>query len=237
MSGSASSTTKKLRLGYAGLIGAPKTAFDTSGFVLYTVEKRAEIAWENWLQPVWLVTLGHTTVCVAAPQYAERARKVFGSGGWQSLLCPGLLKEAQNCFGLAGWQSLEILYYSSQAIALDGILHPVIKLRKGHIQFESYSRAFSGNTYVILDQDQQIVAWAGIKDHGPINEIAVGTGEGYRRQGMGKAVVGNAVADILARKRVPVYVPDELTNQASYALAYSCGFQKAGEMLLWEVQA
>jgi hypothetical protein len=48
--------------------------------------------------------------------------------------------------------------------------------------------------------------------------------------------VKGVVSDILSRDRVPVYVPDTLTNAGSYALARSLGFQKAGEMLLWEVE-
>lgn len=94
----------------------------------------------------------------------------------------------------------------------------------------------AADTYVVLDQNNRIISCAGIKDHGQINEIAVATGAAYRGQGMGKAVVKRAVADILSRDRLPVYVPDALTNQASYALATSCGFTKVGEMMLWEVE-
>lgn len=91
-------------------------------------------------------------------------------------------------------------------------------------------------TYAIFDQDNQIVSCAGIKDHGFINEIAVGTEPEHRKKGMGKAVVACAVADILSRDRIPVYVPDSLTNDGSYALARSLGFEKIGEMMLWEIQ-
>jgi predicted GNAT family acetyltransferase len=67
-----------------------------------------------------------------------------------------------------------------------------------------------------------------------LGEIAVGVEEGYRRQGFGKAVVAHAVARVLAAGKVPVYVPDELTNAASNAQARSLGFAKLGETLYWE---
>lgn len=153
------------------------------------------------------------------------------------MLSPNLLEEAQNCFGASGWQPLEILYYPHQMIPADEQRHPFTKLAPEHPEFEKFSRAFSGHTYAVLDQNKRILSWAGIKDHGNINEIAVGTEAAYRNKGMGKAVVMSAVADILSHGRVPVYVPDKLTNVSSYALAYSCGFLKGGEMMLWEVEA
>ncbi len=223
-------------MGYAALIGVPDSAFDTPGFFLEVIEKRAEVAWANWLQPIWLVRLGQTTVCTTAPGYARLAESVFGSWNEQSLLSPELLRETQKCFGALGWQPLEILYYPAADILLPEISYRVVRLEKDHRAFEEFSQAFSGNTYVILDGNHRILSWVGIKDHGRINEIAVGTEVGHRRKGLGKAVVARAVADILSRDRVPIYVPDDLANTASYALAYSLGFQKAGEMLLWEVE-
>ncbi len=218
------------------MIGVSETAFYTPGFFLEVIERRAEVAWENWLQPIWLVRLGETTVCTLAPTYARLAEKVFGSWNGRSLLSPELYREAQKCFGALGWQPLEILYYPGAEISPQGMSQRAVRLEKDHPAYDEFSRAFSGSTYVVLNENRHVLSWAGIKDHGWINEIAVGTEVGHRRKGLGKAVVAQAVADILSRGRVPVYVPDALTNAGSYALAYSLGFQKAGEMLLWEVE-
>lgn len=131
---------------------------------------------------------------------------------------------------------MEILYYPYDAPPADDPKHRVCKLYREHPEYQKYSQEFSGGTYVICNPDNQIVSWAGIKDHGAINEIAVGTAPEHRKKGMGKAVVACAVVDILSHGRVPVYVPDAITNQGSYALARSLGFEKIGEMLLWEIQ-
>lgn len=225
----------KLKLGYAALIGASDMAFNTPGFILEISEKRAEVAWENWYQPIWLVTIYDSTVCVVAPQYAAMAERVFGSVLPGSLLSSTFINEVQGRFGSQGWQPFEIFYYPDSQITLHRSSHQVLKLTPEHPEYRKFSEAFSGNTYVVMAPDRQILSWAGIKDHGYINEIAVGTEAGYQRKGMGKAVVAHAVADIFSRDRVPVYVPDTLSNAGSYALAESLGFEKVGEMLLWEI--
>jgi hypothetical protein len=230
-------TTKKLKSGYAGLIGAPAAAFDRNGLVFEVLERRAQGAWGgNWFQPIWAVSLGQATVCAVAPEYAGQAKSVMGSFHFDALLSPELVSAVQQCFVPGEWQALEIFYYPEASIALGELQYPVAKLSAGHPEYAAYSAEFSGGSYVILDRNQRIISCAGIKDHGAINEISVATELEYRQKGMGRAVVSRAVADILSRNCVPVYVPDALTNQGSYALARSMGFEKAGEMLLWEVQ-
>ena len=216
----------QLRLGYASLLGVPATVFDAPGFVFEIVEKRSNVAWGgNWFQPIWAVSLFQTTVPVAS-EYARQAKKIFGSLQYQSLLSSELIAEVQTCFGPDGWQGLEILYYPCGSLPDEDPKHRVCKLSREHPEYRKYAPEFSGGTYVIFDPDDQILSWAGIKDHGAINEIAVGTVPEHRRRGLGKAAVACAVADILSRGRVPVYVPDAVTNQGSYALARSLGFRK-----------
>lgn len=231
------SSMNQLRLGYATLIGVPATVFDAPGLVFEILEKRSSVAWGgNWFQPIWVVSLFQTTVCTVASEHAQQAKKVFEALQYQSLLSLELLTEVQNCFAPNGWQQLEILYYPSVSLSEDDPKHQVSKLYREHPEYPKYSQEFSGGTYVIFDQSNEIISWAGIKDHGAINEIAVGTIPEHRKKGMGKAVVACAVDDILLRGHVPVYVPDAVTNHGSYALAKSLGFEKIGEMLLWEIQ-
>lgn len=229
--------TSKLKSGYAGLISASSDAFGTPGLWFEAVEKRSQIAWgENWFQPVWAVRLFQTTVCTVAPEYAQQAQTVLAPFRDRSLLSPELLFALQNCFGAVGWQALEIFDYPHSSPPPSILKHKVSKLASEHPEYPAYAREFSGGTYAIFEPDQQIAAYAGVKDHGWINEVAVGTEPEHRNQGMGTAVVVYAVTEILSRARVPVYVPDDLSNQGSYALAHSLGFEKVGEMLLWEVQ-
>jgi GNAT superfamily N-acetyltransferase len=229
-------TAAKLKHGYASLLGAPAAAFDQPGFRLEVLEARSQVAWGDWLQPIWAVSLFSTTLCTVAPMYAAQTASIFGALAAPSLLSPNLLDTLQGCFGPAGWQPLEILVYPSVSILLEPTTRAVTRLDPLHPEYKKYSTEFSGGTYAVLNGEGRILAWAGIKDHGSINEIAVGTDPQHRRQGLGKAVLSWAVAEILARGRVPVYVPDALDNAASYALARSLGFEKIGEMLLWEVQ-
>jgi RimJ/RimL family protein N-acetyltransferase len=229
--------TSKLKSGHARLISAPSDAFETPGLRFEVVEKRSQVAWGgNWFQPVWAVRLFQTTVCTVAPEYAQQARAVLAPFQDRSLLSPELLLALQNCFGSAGWQALEIFAYPHSSPPPGAPKHPVSKLAPEHPEYPAYTREFSGGTYAIFAPDGRIAAYAGVKDHGWINEIAVGTEPEHRNKGMGTAVVTRAVAAILSRARVPVYVPDDLSNQGSYALARAVGFEKVGEMLLWEVQ-
>ena len=229
--------TTKLKLGYASLMGVSATAFDVPGFVFEIVEKRSNVAWGgNWFQPIWAVSLLQTTVCTVASEHAQKAKKVFDLFNINPFFLRNCLLRIQKCFGPTGWQGLEIHYYPDTSFPEVDLNHRVTKLDPEHPEYAKYSQEFSGGTYVIFDQDNQIISCAGIKDHGAVNEIAVGTVSEYRKEGMGKAVVACAVADILSRDRIPVYVPDAVTNQGSYALARSLGFEKIGEMLLWEIQ-
>jgi L-amino acid N-acyltransferase YncA len=66
-------------------------------------------------------------------------------------------------------------------------------------------------------------------------DISIETLEGYRRRGIGRAVVARLIDEVIRLGKVPVWGATE-DNTASLALAASLGFTRAaGELFVCEV--
>lgn len=227
---------QRLKQGYAHLLDVPVEYLGRPGFTLVKTARREAPEWANWVMPVWLMSIGAGVVCSVSPQLADRANEVFGALKIEALLTPQLLEEAYRLIDAEGWRQREVYFYPRQQPPTVRTLHQVQGLRSGDRYAERFLSTFDGGVRVILDQGGEIASYAGIKNKGLINEIAVGTEPTYQRREMGKAVVTEAVTHILRKGKVPVFVPSTVTNTASYALARSLGFEKAGEMLFWEYE-
>lgn len=236
MSETNTSALDKLKRGYAILLDAHPTLLDDQGlhYVVSAVREKPE--WANWVYPIWFVRIDSAIVCSIAPKYADTVRRVFGARCLRCLVTPDLLILAQQVIEMEGWIQREILYYPALTDPKWESSLPVERLRPGTIGADSLLRAFDGGVYVIRAREGEVVAHAGIKDKGLIQEIAVGTEVSYRKRGFGRAVVSAAVTAILKEGKVPVYVPDTSGNLASYALARSVGFKPAGDTLFWEYE-
>ncbi len=231
---------QKLKQGYAHLLDAPVAAFESPGLTFVETGKRELPEWANWVITLWLLSMGPAVICSVAPRYTAVAQTLVESLKNESLLSPAMAGKARQLINAEGWQQREILYFPAQELppvfrSAHMRPYPVEKLRPG-IAGEAILKAFDGPVFVVRNQAEQIVAHAGIKKKGILREIAVGVGSAYRRKGMGTAVVATAVTEILAQEQLPVFIPDRLTNAASYALAHSLGFVKGAEMLFWEYE-
>lgn len=226
---------QKVKLGYARLLDVPVKAFETPGFTFVETNRRESAEWAKWVLPVWLLSIGHAVVCSVAPRYSERAKTTFGLANDKALINPELLETAHMLIQVEGWRQREIFFYSSQQPPPVVTLYQVEKIKPGG-EDDSFLKAFDGGVYAVRNEAGTIVSHAGIKNKGVLNEIAVGTEPEYRQMGVGTAVVAKAVTEILATGNVPIFVPDRLTNTASYRLARSLGFEKVGEMLFWEYE-
>ena len=237
MSTPAHSVRVLLRQGYAQLMGVPEDAFGRGGLVIEVTSARLLPEWANWMIPIWFVALGpSTTVCAVAPPCAEAVRAAPGARAMESLLRPELLDAGRQVVKEGEWTCQEILVYDSADPPEVQTPHHVRKLAPGPEEWNGYLRRFDGGVYAVCDERGGVCAHAGIKNKGTLQEIAVGVDPQFRQRGLGKAVVARAVAGILADGKLPVYVPDTLTNVGSYALATSLGLVKAGETLYWEYE-
>lgn len=235
-----SHVAQKLKQGYAHLLAAPVAAFESPGLTFVETGKRELPEWANWVIPLWLLSIGPAVICSVAPSHTAVAQTLIESLKSETLLSPKMADKARQLINAEGWRQREILYFPGQEpppiFGPDHIrLYPVEKLKPGAAG-DTLLKAFDGPVFVIRNQAGEIAAHAGIKKKGILREIAVGVEPVYRRKGMGAAVVTEAVTEILAQAKVPIFIPDRLTNTASYALARSLGFAKAGEMLFWEYE-
>jgi RimJ/RimL family protein N-acetyltransferase len=231
---------QKLKQGYAHLLDAPVAAFESSGLTFIETGRRELPEWANWVIPLWLLDLGPAVICSVAPPYAAVAKTLVESLKANTLLSPEMAHRARQLINAEGWQQREILFFPGQdppPIFSPAHIwpYPVEKLKPGAAG-DALLKAFDGTVFVIRNWEEQIVAHAGIKNKGILREIAISVESVYRCKGMGTAVVAEAVTEILAEEKVPVFIPDRLTNTASYALARSLGFAKVGEMLFWEYE-
>lgn len=227
-----------LKQGYAHLLDINVAFFGEPGIHIVVTAKRDLPEWANWVQPIWFLAIDDAVVCSVSPACAAAVKQVTADLTNTSLLDPELLAlvhpitepQPQND-GELEWVQCELLCYTRStppALLSD---HTIERLQPIDERSRGILRNFDGGGYVVRADDGSIAAYAGIKNKGLLQEIAVGTEPDYRRRGMGKAVVAAAVAQILHNGRVPVYWPDSVENLASYQLAYALGFQKVAEML------
>lgn len=226
---------RNLKHGYAQLLGVDVTALDRPGFTLVETALRDRPEWANWILPLWLFSLGPAVVCSVAPRYSARARAAFGERPPTALLTPDTLARARAAIDVSPspeleWVQTELLYYPYIAPPMQSARHEVEQLRPGPAGDPRLLRTFDGGVFVVRLPDGALAAHAAIKNKGILQELAVGTDERYRRQGMGKAVVSQATAHIVTAGQVAVYWPDSLDNRASLALAASVGFQPVARM-------
>lgn len=229
------SILQKLKLGYAHLLDISAEVMDKPGFTLIETSLRDRPEWANWVHPIWLFAIGLTLVCSVSPHYVKRAEIAFGSLPANVLLSAETLALARTVLDdrtARGkeWVQCEVLFYPHRQPPNLASPYQVEKLQPDSDRASRFLRGFDGGVFGIRFENDYIAAHAGIKNKGLLQEIAVGVEEGYRQRGLGKAVVAHAVAAILVQDKVPVYWPDSVKNTASYALAYSLGFEKVAEM-------
>lgn len=217
--------------GYAQLLNAPVEKFFTPGLTFVSTSVRDLPEWANWIQPVWLFAFEDALICSVSPNYAEVAEAHFAGVGADTLLSDATLARAMTVVPDLEWVRCELFYYPHRDPPQLMHKYKVEELQAGQPGAEKHLRTFDGGVYVIRSSNGEITAAAFIKNKGLIREIAVGTEEGYRRQGRGQAVVAFAIQEILAQGYVPTYWPDSFENRGSYALAQSVGLVKVAEML------
>ncbi len=95
----------------------------------------------------------------------------------------------------------------------------------------AWLRPFGGKVLVVR-REGQYVAGLGIKRHDALGqEVAVGTDEAWRGQGMARGLVAQAAVDILRDGGVPVYLHGR-ANAASAHVADAAGFPDLGWVIL-----
>jgi RimJ/RimL family protein N-acetyltransferase len=225
----------RLKQGYAHLLDAPVEALDRPGFTLVVTPAREQPEWANWIFPIWLFAIGSSLICSVSPGYAEPAQAAFASLPLKTLLNQETLTRARRVIDdrtATGqeWVQCELFFYPHPRPPDLAAAYPVEKLQPVDEQAVDFLRSFDGGAYGIRAENGEIIAHAGIKNKGLLQEIAVGVEAGYRQRGLSKVVVAQAIVAILNQGKVPVYWPDSLRNTASYRLAAALGFQKAAEM-------
>jgi RimJ/RimL family protein N-acetyltransferase len=232
---------------YAQVLDCDPDAFEHSGPTVVATDERTTgfSDRDRWIRHVWCVSLGESVVCSLAPVLGDACREPYTQEAWPSLTSGEAFErvrkpvdEAEVSFEDADWHQREILWYLDDEPPTPPMVEETEILQQGDPGADEHLRpGWEGGVFVFRADDGTIVSNAGIKgsgDAGDILEIAVGTEEGHRQQGYGKAVVARAMAEIRERGAVPTYVPNRLSNEASYALAESLGFEQVGEELFLE---
>jgi RimJ/RimL family protein N-acetyltransferase len=223
--------------GYAKLLNVPVESFHQELTQIIETSLRDQPSWAKWVMPVWIIRFTAAPVCSVSPYYGAVAEKLVEKLNSQSVLTASLLSYAQTLLNTDGtWQQREILIYNKSVSIHEKSEHNVEKLTPKSHKAARLLNLFDGGVFVIRNNFGDIVCYAGIKNKGLIQEIAVHTNEAYRRQGMARAVISAATNNILAGPSIPTYIPDRLDNTASYLLAEALGFEKVGEMFFFECE-
>ena len=225
---------KSVEEGYTNLLGVPVDAFQKMQIQLIETPQRDKPAWAKWVVPIWIIRFTAAPVCSVSPKYVEIAKKLVEKLDSMDILEPKLLTYAQTIHGEDGcWNQREVLVYKNE-VPTNRHGHWVEQLKLSGNNSRRLLNRFDGGVFVIRSEVGDIAAYAGVKDKGIIQEIAVRTDQAYQRQGMAQDVVSEAIKAIMAKGNIPTYIPDSLDNKVSYLLAQKLGFEKVGEMIFWE---
>ena len=223
--------------GYARFLNVPLETFYQEHIQVFETAVRDRPAWAKWVMPIWIARFSAAPVCSVSSNYIAIANRLIDNLNSYAILSPQLLTHACTLLDADGkWQQREILGYrkSQRPHHQHGL--DVEQLTLKSIDARRLLNLFDGGVFVVRNEHGDIVAHAGIKNKGMLQEIAVWTHEAYRRQGMARAVASEAITSILSKQNIPTYVPDTLDNKASYLLAHTLGFEKLGEMIFWEYE-
>jgi RimJ/RimL family protein N-acetyltransferase len=227
---------KSIEEGYAHLLDIPVDSFHQKNIQLIETDNQRKPTWAKWVVPIWIIRFTASPVCTVSTEYVDVAKQLVEKLNKLDILSPKLLEFAQMIHKEnGGWNQREIMIYKNN-ISVKRHGHKVEQLK----QIDSHSRIllnrFDGGVFVIRNEINDIVAYAGVKNKGIIQEIAVKTDPTYQRKGMAQDVVSQAITAILDDGKIPTYIPDSLDNAASYLLAQKLGFDKVGEMIFWEYE-
>jgi RimJ/RimL family protein N-acetyltransferase len=227
---------KTIEEGYARLLDVPVNALYQKRIQIIETDSRNKPVWAKWVVPIWIIRFTGAPVCSVSSKYIEIAKKLVEKLDNLDILSPRLLTFAQTIHNGSGrWNQREILVYKN-GIPAKRHGHKVEQLMLKDDNSRKLLNFFDGGVFVIRNESGEIVAYAGMKDKGIIQEIAVRTDHAYQRQGMAQDVISQAITTILAEGNIPTYIPDSLDNTASYLLALKLGFDKVGEMIFWEYE-
>ena len=222
--------------GYSALMGVDERLFSIPGTHVVATTIRDSPEWTHWVIPIWFLTVDASTVCSVSPVYRTVADKITAQLPGYSLLSQELAHGLAVLGANGEWTQREIFIYPSATAPEVAHRSTVTHLRHDHGPYASrFLKVFDGGVFAFVERGQ-VVSHAGIKNKGVLQEIAVGTLPEWQRKGLSKAAVAAAIHEILTQKRVAVYVPDELNNYGSYALAQSLGFEKFAETLQWSYE-
>lgn len=225
---------KSIEEGYANLLSIPVDSFHQKNIQLIETANEDNPKWAKWVVPIWIIRFTAAPVCMVSAEYVDIAKQLVKKLHILDILSPKLLEFAQTIHNVnGGWNQREIMIYkNNMSVKRHG--HKVEQLKQIDSQSRVLLNRFDGGVFIIRNEINDIVAYAGVKDKGFIQEIAVKTEPTYQRKGMAQDVVSQAITAILADGKIPTYIPDSLNNTASYLLAQKIGFDKVGEMLFWE---
>ena len=195
------------------------------------------IGWPGRLAPAWdgsralavVVRSPDATVVSVPPDAVEAASPLADPLGerLQSASFPADLAAAVGAPGrFSPWLVLRWSTAPAPLAPLGTWIDP------DHPSLPDWLHAFPRRVLVAFDDDGRYLAGVGIKPHTQWGrELAVGTDERARGQGLGRRVVAEAARAVLADGGVPLYVhhPD---NVASAHVADAAGFPDLGWRLL-----
>ena len=222
----------KLKRGYAQLLDVSVRAFAVKGLVTGVTRRRESPDWADWLVPVWLMSMDGATICSVAPRFAEPVSKALKGLVFHDPLLPLTRQILEEACGDQRFWPVELFAYLRPNPPEPPSQTRIDLLATGDPHAKQVLGDFDGEVYAVRDDQGHILAHAGIKNRGLIQEIAVLTKEPHRNQGLGKALVAHATREILARGLMPVYSPNRMDNKSSYRVVNTLGFEKVGEMLM-----
>ncbi len=198
----------------------------TGKLVVTTASGRVEPGWDGQVHSVVGVANGDATVVSVPPDIVSDARRVAASGGLDALgVRLGALIGRPGDRLHAG-----VFRWSASPATCAALPDAGTWVPFDDQQVPTWLRPFGGNVLVAL-VDGAYAAGVGVKRHDRFGqELAVGTDERFRGQGVARRLVAQAARRVVDNGMVPTYLHDP-RNTASAKVADAAGFPDLG----WQV--
>lgn len=199
-------------------------AWPPRGVQIATSAARTEPGWDGLVRPFTGVRTPEGTLLSVAPALVEQVRELAAGCATLGEARPLLEPVLGGPLGEAAFRWCEEPAELEPLGEWRPVDDPVLP---------DWLLPFGGDALVVIDDDGAYLAGVGLKRHdADAWEIAVGTDERARGQGLARRLVATAARWVLDQGRVPLYL-HALDNTASARVADAAGFPDRGWRLVF----
>jgi len=194
--------------------------------------------WQHVL-PVWAMVFQESAIVSVAPDLTARMQRIMRGATVENLLDDERVERVRAMaanWGPVDWMGRGLWLHCAPETFTPRFAAEVVWVPPEHPEGRTLRERHRGEVFGVFRAGELISRSSLKTESDEAWEIAVTTGEAYRRQGLGASVVSRATEFIFEQGKTALYNCDA-TNAPSRALAESLGYRLFARDLMWSVEA